>query len=282
MTATTWGILPPNPPLSVRTTMVSTTSTSGSGLIPSMEEITAPFTQSAMGPQFSYGMPVFDMNPILTYSTLQTMGLGAGSSKAPLQGSMGGTSTPYNTFPYDEGHIPPSSPSLGDAPQFPVWPNMNYNLFGVGSQGPSSYTTLVGSMPISLFGVFGNNAFSSVVVSAGGNPGFGPQNLVQGTIPTQRENTGVFSSQGIWNPWQGTVPLSGMSTGGNPFHGQWNPRQGSVPLPIVSVGGNPFQNLWNTTQGEIPTQPSTSNYRNQPMISQKMQYLFTGQGHGIY
>jgi hypothetical protein len=90
-----------------------------------MAAITAPFTQSAMGPPFSYGMPNFDTNSVLTYSTLQTLGLGAGSSNAPLQGSMGGTSSPYNAFPYGGGHIPPSSPSLGGASQQPAWPNMN-------------------------------------------------------------------------------------------------------------------------------------------------------------
>jgi hypothetical protein len=44
-------------------------------------------------------------------------------------------------------------------------------------------------MSFSLFDTFGNNAFSSAVVSAGGNPGFGQQNPVQGTIPTQGEST---------------------------------------------------------------------------------------------
>jgi hypothetical protein len=112
--------------------------------------------QSATGPPFSYGMPGFDTNSVLTYSTLQTMGLGAGSSNAPLQGSMGGTSSPYNAFPYGGGHIPPSSPSLGGASQQPAWPNMNYNSFGEGSQGPSSSTTLVGSLSFSLFDAFGN------------------------------------------------------------------------------------------------------------------------------
>jgi hypothetical protein len=150
-TATTGGVPPPNSPSQVQTTMVSTASTSGSGLILSMAAITAPFTQSATGPPFSYGMPDFDTNSVLTYSTLQTMGLGAGSSNAPLQGSMGGTSAPYNAFPYGGGHIPPSSPSLGGASQQPVWPNMNYNLFGAGSQGPSSNTTSVGSLSFSLF-----------------------------------------------------------------------------------------------------------------------------------
>jgi hypothetical protein len=105
---------------------------------------------------------------------------------------------------------------------------MNYNLSGASSLGPSSYTMLVGSMSFSLFDVFGNNAFSLVVVSVGGNSGFGQHNPVQGTIPTQGANTGGFSSQGLWSPWQGSIPSSGMSTRGNSFHGQWNPGQGSV------------------------------------------------------
>jgi hypothetical protein len=58
-TVTTGGVPPPNQPSSVWATMVSTASTSGNGLIPSMAAITAPFTQSATGPPFSYGMPGF-------------------------------------------------------------------------------------------------------------------------------------------------------------------------------------------------------------------------------
>jgi hypothetical protein len=235
-TVTTGGFPPPNQPSSVWTTMVSTASTSGNGLILSMMAITAPFTQSATGPPFSYGMPGFDTNSVLSYSTLQTLGLGVGSSNSPLQGSMGGTSSPYNAFPYGGGHIPPSSPSLSGAHQHSTGPNINYSSSGAGSQGLPSYSMLVGSTPFSLFDAFGNNAFSSASISAGGNPGFGSQNPVQGTIPAQ----GAHTSQGPWNPWQGSVPSSGMSTGGNPFHSQWNPGQGSGPMPIGSVGGNPF------------------------------------------
>jgi len=66
---------------------------------------------------------------------------------------------------------------------------MNYSLFGEDIQGPSSNTTSVGSMMFSLFGAVGNNAFSSAAISAKGNPGFGSQNPVQVTIPTQGENT---------------------------------------------------------------------------------------------
>jgi hypothetical protein len=133
------------------------------------------------------------------------MGLGVGTSNAHFQGSMGGTSTPYNTIPCGRGHIPPSSPSLGGAPQHPIRPNMNYSLFKAGSLGPSSYTTSVGSIPSYLLVAFGNNSFSSSSISARGNPSFGQQNPVQGTIPTQGENKKVFSSQGFSNPWQGAV-----------------------------------------------------------------------------
>jgi hypothetical protein len=84
MTDTTGRIFLPNPPYPVWTTMVLNTSTSGSGQIPSMEATTVAFTQSVTGPPFSYGMPSFDRNFVLTYSTLQTMGLGVGSSNTHL------------------------------------------------------------------------------------------------------------------------------------------------------------------------------------------------------
>jgi hypothetical protein len=113
-TATTGGILSPNQPFLVWTTMVLTASTSGNSMILPMVTITAPFTQSATGPPFSYEMSGFDMDYVLTYSTLQTMGLGEGSSNTHLQGSMGGTSSPYNDFPYNGCHIPPLAPSLGN------------------------------------------------------------------------------------------------------------------------------------------------------------------------
>jgi hypothetical protein len=243
---------------------------------------TAPFTQSVTGPLFSYGMPRLDSNSVLTYPTLQTMGLEAGISNAHVKGSNGGTSVPFNAIPYSGSHIPPLSPSLDVSFQQPIEPSTNYILFGAGNLGPSSYTMSVGFMLFSLFNGFGNNAFSSAAVLFGGNPSFGQHNPMQGIIPTQGESTRVFSSQGLWNPWQGSVPLQGMSFKGNPFHGQWNPGQGSVPMPIGSTGGNPFQNLWNTMHGEILAQPSSSNYRNQPMISKQMHFSYAGQGHGVY
>jgi hypothetical protein len=131
-----------------------------------------------IGPPFSYGMPGFDMSTALSYSTLQTLGIKERSSNAPLQGSMGGTSTPYNSFPYGGGHIPPSSPLLGDAHHHSAGPNVNYSLFGAGSQGLPSYNMLVGLKPFSLFDTFGNNTFSSAFVSVEGNPGYGKKNPV--------------------------------------------------------------------------------------------------------
>jgi hypothetical protein len=200
MAVTKGGIPPPNPPSSVRTTVVLTSSTLGSGLISSSAMTTSLFTQSVAEPPFSYGILGFDTNFILTYSTLQTMGLGEGSSNSPLQGSIGCTSSSYNTIHYGGSHIPPLSPSLSNAFHPPIRLNMNYNLFGAGILGPSSYTILVGSMSFSLFDIFGNNAFSSAFVSAGGNLGFGQQNHVQGIIPTQEESTRILSSQGLCNP----------------------------------------------------------------------------------
>jgi hypothetical protein len=125
---------------------------------------------------------------------------------------------------------------------------------------------------------FGNNAFSSVVVLAGGNPDYGKQHLVEGTIPAQGENLGIPSSQGPWNPWQGSVPSSGMSSGGNPFHSQWNPMQGSTPIPIGSAGANPSQSPWNVTQA----QHFTSYYGSQFMTSQQVHNLYIGHSHGYY
>jgi hypothetical protein len=66
MDATIGGFPPLNQPSSIQTTMVSTASTSANGLIPYMVEITAPFTQSEIGPPFSYGMPGFDTNFVLS------------------------------------------------------------------------------------------------------------------------------------------------------------------------------------------------------------------------
>jgi hypothetical protein len=92
--------------------MVSAATTSHSGPTPSIVVATPPYTPSATGAPFSYGMPSSGTSPVLTSSTLQTLGLGAGSSNAPLQGQLGEIPVPFNAFPYAGGHIPPSSPSL--------------------------------------------------------------------------------------------------------------------------------------------------------------------------
>ena len=179
--------------------MVSTTSTSHSGPIPSLVAATTPFTPSATGPPFSCRMPSSGTSPVLSYSTLQTSGLGARSSSSPLQGHMGGTLSPFNDFPYGGGHIPPSSPSLGGTHQQSSGPPAHHSLLGAGSQGPPSHNMSVGSTPFYLFGAFGNNAFSSANFSTRGNPGFGQSIPMQGTIPAQGAHPGTSSASGPWN-----------------------------------------------------------------------------------
>jgi hypothetical protein len=71
------------------------------------------------------------------------MGLGAGSSNDPMQGSTEGTSVPFNVIPYGGDHIPPLSPSLGGDFQQPIRLNANYNLFGAGSLGRSKENYLM-------------------------------------------------------------------------------------------------------------------------------------------
>jgi hypothetical protein len=105
VTATTrGGILPPPPPSPIRTSVVPTPTISGNGLIPLTSLTNVLFTQNATGAPFSYGMPNFDTNSVLTYSTLQTMGFGAESSNAPLQGSNTRTNAPFNAITYGGGH----------------------------------------------------------------------------------------------------------------------------------------------------------------------------------
>jgi hypothetical protein len=53
---------------------------------------------------------------------------------------------------------------------------------------------LVGSIPFSLFGAFGNNTFSSSSFSVGGNPIFGQPKPMQGFIPSQGVMIGIYSS----------------------------------------------------------------------------------------
>jgi hypothetical protein len=220
--------------------MVSTTSTLHNGLILFMAEATTHFTPSATGPPLSYGMPSSGTSPVLSYSTSQTLGLGAGSSNAPLQGHMGGTSTPFNAFPYGGVHIPPSSPSLGGTHQPSAGPPVHHSLFGAGIQGPPSHNMSIGSTPFSLFGAFGNNAFSSAAFPTGGNPSFRQPIPMQGTIPTQGANPGTSSASGPWNSWQGSIPSSGMPIWGNSFHNQMEPWTRYYVYPHGIDMGKPF------------------------------------------
>jgi hypothetical protein len=182
-TVATTGDSYPNLPLSVLATMVSTTNTSHSGPNLSMAAATTPFTPSVIGPPFSYDMPSSGTSPALTYSTLHTLGLGAGSSSTPLQGHFGGTPIPFITFPYMGGHIPPSSPSLGGPHQQSVRQPTHTSLFGAGSQGTLVHCMSIGSTPFSWNGTFGNKTLSSTAFPYGGNPIFGQSTPSQGTIP---------------------------------------------------------------------------------------------------
>jgi hypothetical protein len=147
---------------------------------------------------------------------------------------MGGTSAPFIAFPYSGGHIPHLSPSLSGVPQHFVGPNVN--LFEESSQEIPPYNMSVGSTTFSLLGTFGNNSFSSAVVSARGNPGYGQPHLVHGTIPAQGAHLGIPSSQRPWNPWQGPVPLPGMSLWRNHFHTQWNPGKAQLYAHRINRG----------------------------------------------
>jgi hypothetical protein len=209
----------PNLLSSVQATMVSVTTTSHSGPNPSMAATTTPFTPSATGPPFSYGMPSSGTSPVLTYSTLQTLGLGVGSSRIPLQGHLGGTPITFNAFPYAGGHIPPSSPLLHRSHQQSTGQPTHNSLFGVGSQGPPSHSMPVGSTLFSWNGMFGNNTFSLVAFSTGANPTFGQSTPAQGTVLAQGEHI-----VGPWNSGQGSIPSSRMLFWGNSFHILWNPR----------------------------------------------------------
>ena len=85
---------------------------------------------------FSCRLSGFDSSSSLTYSTLQIVHMGEGSSTAPLQGYFVGTTTLFNVIHYGGGHIPPLSPSLGGDFQHSFGLNINSILFNGGSHGP--------------------------------------------------------------------------------------------------------------------------------------------------
>jgi hypothetical protein len=268
ITVVTTGEASPNLPLSaVWATMVSAATTSQSGPTPSIAVATPPYTPSATGPPFSYGMPSSGTSPALTTSTLQTLGLGAGSSNASLQGQLGGIPVPFNAFPYAGGHIPPASPSLGGLPQQSVGLPAHMSPFGAGSQGTPAQTLPVSSSPFVWNGTFGNNIFTSTAFPSGGTPIFGQSTLAQGTIPTLGAHI-----PGPWNSGQGPVPSSGIPFWGNSFHIQWNPGQTSMPLPSRPAWGNPSQSPSNTMNAQHPM----SFMGNQQMMSPQMQNPYTG------
>jgi hypothetical protein len=243
----TTGEASPNLPSSVRTTMAPATTSSQSGLTPSIVAATNPFTSSATGAPFSYNMPSSGTSPALTHSTLQTLGLGAGSSNAPLQGQLGGIPTPFNAFPHVGGHIPPSSPSLGGPHQQTAGQPAHTSSLGVGSQGPPVQTLPVGSSPFVWNGTFGNNTFTPAAFPSRGTPIFGQSNPSQGTIPVLGAHI-----PGPWNSGQGSVPTTGIPFWGNSFHYQWNPGQTTMPLPTGPAWSNPSQSPSNMMNAQHP------------------------------
>jgi hypothetical protein len=164
------GVVPPPPHPAIRTTANQTPTTSGSGTVPTMTMTIVPSIHNLFGAPLTYGMLGFDSSSILTYSTLNIVRLGVGSSSAPSQGSFMGTIILFNAIPYSGVHIPPSSPFLGGYFQQPSRLNTNSILFSGGSHGPQSYINLVGFMHFSLFGAFRNNDFSLFMFSSEETP----------------------------------------------------------------------------------------------------------------
>jgi hypothetical protein len=263
----------PNLPSLSRATMVSAATMSHSGPNPSMAVTTTPFTSSATGPPFSYGMLSLGTSSAITYSTLQTLGLGAGISNAPLQGQLGGIPVPFNSFSYTGGHISPSSPSLGGLHQQSVGQPAHTSSFAARSQGTLVHTMTIGSSPFVWNETFGNNTFASTAFLFGGTPIFRQSTPVQGTIPMPGAHIA-----GPWNSEQGSVPSSGMSFWGNSFHSQWNPGHTSMPLQSGPAWGNPSQSPSNMMHAQHPM----SFMGNQPMMSPQMENPYAGQGHGFY
>jgi hypothetical protein len=164
-----------------------------------------------------------------------------------MQGYTRGTLVPFNAIPYGGGHIPPSSPSLGGAFQQPIGMNVNYRLFGEGILGPSSYTTLVGSMSFSLFNMFGNNMlFISFPSQLGETLVLGNKTLCRVLFLHKGQVQEFSPLRGFGILGRDQFPHKGFRSG-KPLPWSMEPRQGSVPMPIKSAGGIPFQNPWNTT-----------------------------------
>jgi hypothetical protein len=273
ITVVTTGEASPNLPSAVRTTMAPAATSSQSGPTPSIMAATNPFTSSVTGAPFSYSMPSSGTSPALTNSTLQNLGLGVGSSNAPLQGQLGGIPVPFNAFPHAGGHIPPSSPSLGGLHQQTAGQPAHTSSLGAGSQGQPAQTLSVGSSPFVWNGVFGNNTLTPPAFPSGGTHIFGQSNPAQGTIPALGAHI-----PGPWNSGQGSNPATGMPFWGNAFHNQGNPGQTTMPLPTGLAWNNPSQSPPNTMSAQQPM----SFMGNQRMMSPQMQNPFTGQGNGFY
>jgi hypothetical protein len=273
ITVITTGEASPNLSSVVQSTMAPVTPSSQSGPTPSIAKATNPFTSSATGSPFSYGMPSSGTVPALTSSISQTLGLGAGSSNASLQGQPGGTHALFNAFPYAGGHLTPSSPSLGSLHQQIAGQPAHTSLLGAGSQGQPSLTRPIGPSSFSWNGAGGTNTFPSNAFPSGGTPIFGQPHQAQGTIPTLGENI-----PRPWNSGQGSNPATGIPFWNNAFHNQWNPGQATMPLHT----GPAWNNLSQSPQNTMNAQNPMSFMGNQPTMSPQMQNPFAGQGQGFY
>jgi hypothetical protein len=118
-------------------------------------------------------MPSSGTSPVLTTSSLQTLGLGAGSSNAPLSGQLGSIPVPFNVFPHAGGHIPPSFPSLGGPHQQTAGQPSHTSSLGAASQGQPAQTLPVGPSPFSWNGAGGIHTLAPSAFPSGGTPIFG-------------------------------------------------------------------------------------------------------------
>jgi hypothetical protein len=84
----------------------------------------------------------------------------------------------------------------------------------------------VGSIHFSLFCAFGNNAFSSSVFLARGNPIFGQPNSMQGFIPLQGEMTRIYSSRVLGNNRKGCISITTEFDCGKPLPHSVEPWKG--------------------------------------------------------
>jgi hypothetical protein len=231
------------------------------------------YTPSATGAPFSYGMPSSGTSPALTSSISQTLGLGAGSSNASLQGQPWGHSCPFQCFSLCWRSYPSFVPFARWIASAVCRAAYTHKSFWSRESRNTCANSTGRFVTVLWNGMFGNNTLASAAFPSGGTPIFGQFTPAQGTIPALGAHI-----PGPWNSAQGSVPSSGMSFWGNSFHSHWNPGQTSMPLPSGPAWGNPSQSPSNTMNAQHPM----SFMGNQQMMSPQMQNPYAGQGNGFY